>query len=125
VVPDEALLHVPLDGFAMRLRRSEVAAVAAGIGASEAATAVEANTAAAALRRLPIGDRAPTWELAVRRYGQGKSLAQAAGEIGLDAVHARELLARLAHLLAEAAPPGPEGRSPVRPRRLRRPAGRA
>jgi hypothetical protein len=123
--PDEALLHVPLDGFAMRLRRSELAAVAAGIGAAETAAAVESSTLAAALRRLPIGDRAPTWELAVRRYGQGKPLAQAAGEIGLDAVHARELLARFAHLLAEAAPPEPAGRSPVRPRRSGRPPGRA
>jgi hypothetical protein len=121
--PDEALLHVPLDGFAMRLRRSELAAVTAGIGASEASVGGEPNTLAAALRRLPIGDRAPTWELAVRRYGQRKPLAQAAGEIGLDSVHARQLLARLARLLAEGAPPGHEGRAPGRPRRSGQPAG--
>jgi hypothetical protein len=120
---DEALMQVPLDGLSMRLRRTELAAVATGIGAFETPVEGEPNTLAAALRRLPSGDRAPTWELAVRRYGQHKPLPQAAGEIGLDAVHARELLARFAHLLAEVAPPEHRGRPPVGPQRSGKPEG--
>jgi hypothetical protein len=116
-------MQVPLDGLSMRLRRTELAAVATGIGAFETPVEGEPNTLAAALRRLPSGDRAPTWELAVRRYGQHKPLPQAAGEIGLDAVHARELLARFAHLLAEVAPPEHRGRPPVGPQRSGKPEG--
>jgi len=81
-----AALRVPLNGFAIQLRPSELESVAAGLDQSEPITLVEA------LRRLPVNDRAPAWELAVRRFGRRKPLAQAAGEIGMDLVHARALL---------------------------------
>jgi hypothetical protein len=60
---------------------------------------------AEALRRLPAAERAPTWELAVRRYGHHKPLPQAAGEIGLDAIHAEQLLARFTAALVDVPPP--------------------
>jgi hypothetical protein len=78
---------VPLNGFAIQLRPSELESVAAGVGESDPSRLVEA------LRRLPVNDRAPAWELAVRHFGRHKELAQAAGEIGMDLVHARDLLA--------------------------------
>ena len=53
-----------------------------------------------ALGRLPVTDRAPTWELAVRHFGRHKPLAQAAGEIGMDLLHARDLLDALLSLTA-------------------------
>jgi hypothetical protein len=96
---------VPLDGFDMHLRRSELEAVASGLGRFDASAEGDLVTLAEALRRLPTADRAPTWELAVRRYGHHKPLTQAAGEIGLDAVHAEELLARFTAALVEVPPP--------------------
>jgi hypothetical protein len=97
--------EVPLDGFDMHLRRSEVEAVASGLGRFDASAEGDLVTLAEALRRLPTPDRAPTWELAVRRYGHHTPLSQAAGEIGLDAVHAEELLARFTAALVEVPPP--------------------
>jgi hypothetical protein len=94
-------LRVPLDGFDMQLRRAELEAVAMGAGERDLLKLAEA------LRRLPAAERAPTWELAVRRYGHQKPLAQAAGEIGLDAIHAEELLARFTTALAEVPPAEP------------------
>jgi hypothetical protein len=96
---------VPLDGFALHLRRSELEAVATGLGTFDSSVEGDLVTLAEALRRLPVADRAPTWELAVRRYGHHKPLAQAAGEIGLDEVHARELIEHFTHALAEVPPP--------------------
>ena len=106
---DEADLRVPLDGFFMQLRRSELEAVAAGLGEFDASEEGDLLTLVEALRRLPVNERAPTWELAMRRYGHHKPLAQAAGEIGLDEVHARHLLERFTHLLAEVPAPEHEG----------------
>jgi hypothetical protein len=97
--------RVPLDGFDMHLRRSELEAVAAGLGTFDTSAEGDLMTLAEALRRLPAAERAPTWELAVRRYGHQKPLPQAAGEIGLDAVHAEELLARFAAALSQVPPP--------------------
>jgi hypothetical protein len=97
--------RVPLDGFEMHLRRSELQAVAGGLGTFDASAEGDLVTLAEALRRLPAAERAPTWELAVRRYGHHKPLPQAAGEIGLDALHAEELLARFTQALAEVPPP--------------------
>jgi hypothetical protein len=102
---DTSAFRVPLDGFEMQLRRSELEAVAAGLGTYDASAEGDLVTLAEALRRLPASERAPTWELAVRRYGHQKSLPQAAGEIGLDAVHAEELLARFTAALVEVPPP--------------------
>ncbi len=96
--------HVPLNGFSMRLRRSEIGAVAAGLGASVPSQPGEPSALAEALRRLPVADRAPTWEMAVRHFGHGKALAQAAGEIGLDEIHAADLLQALTRSLTR--PPG-------------------
>src|SRR5919201_6228542 len=98
-------LQVPLDGFDMHLRRSELEAVASGLGTFDASAEGDLVTLAEALRRLPAAERAPTWELAVRRYGHHKPLAQAAGEIGLDEVHARELIERFTAALGEVPPP--------------------
>ena len=97
--------RVPLDGFDMHLRRSELEAVADGLGAFDASAGGDLVTLAEALRRLPPAERAPTWELAVRRYGHHKPLPQAAGEIGLDALHAEELLARFTAALSQVRPP--------------------
>ena len=112
MAPDPGLFRVPLDGFWMQLRRSELEAVAAGLGAFDASEAGDLITLAEALRRLPISDRAPTWELAMRRYGHHKPLAQAAGEIGLDELHARELLDRFCQQLTEVPPPEDQGLDP-------------
>jgi hypothetical protein len=100
-----AAFRVPLDGFDMQLRRSELEAVAAGLGTFDASGEGDLVTLAEALRRLPAAERAPTWELAVRRYGHHKPLPQAAGEIGLDALHAEELLARFTAALSQVPPP--------------------
>jgi hypothetical protein len=87
---------VPLDVYTMHLRPSELALVAAGMAELGR---IEANLPAAlpdALRRLPTIDRAPLWELAVRHFGRRKPLAQSAAEIGMDAIHAAELVDSLA-----------------------------
>jgi len=54
---------------------------------------------------LPVRDRAPTWELAVRRYGRHKPLPQAAGEIGLDEIRGRLLLEQFSAELTRVPPP--------------------
>jgi hypothetical protein len=101
----EAPFSVALDGFAMHLRPSEVESVAAGLGEFDSSREGDLITLAEAVRRLPANDRAAAWELAVRRYGRHKPLAQAAGEIGMDVVHASDLLDRFARsLLAVPAP---------------------
>jgi hypothetical protein len=97
--------RVPLNGFDMQLRRTELEAVAAGLGTFDASAEGSLTRLAEALRRLPAAERAPTWELAVRHYGHHKPLPQAAGEIGLDALHAEELLARFSAALVEVPPP--------------------
>src|SRR5919198_224969 len=76
-MPSAVDVSVPLDGFQMQLRRSELEAVAAGLGTFDSSEEGDLVTLAEALRRLPAADRAPTWELAVRRYGHHKPLAQA------------------------------------------------
>jgi hypothetical protein len=91
---DSEAFGVPLDGFEMHLRRSEVESVAAGMGESSLAAVVRA------VRALPVRDRAPLWELAVRTFGRGKVAEQAAGEIGMDALHARALLEAFTAALA-------------------------
>jgi hypothetical protein len=96
---------VPLDGFQMQLRRSELQPVAAGLGTFDASEEGDLVTLAEALARVPVADRAPTWELAVRRYGHHQPLPQAAGEIGLDEVHAHELIDQFTRSLAEVPPP--------------------
>ena len=97
---------VPIDGFVMHLRISELEAVAAGLGAFDSSEEGDLLTLARALRCLGPAERAPTWELAVRRFGRHKPLTQAAGEIGLDEVLARALLERFNRGLTEV--PAPE-----------------
>jgi hypothetical protein len=98
--------RVQLDGgVALQLRRTELEAVAAGLGEFDSSEEGDLVTLAEALRRVPPRDRAATWELAMRRYGRHKPLPQAAGEIGLDEVHARLLLERFTQSLAEVPPP--------------------
>jgi hypothetical protein len=82
-------LRVPLNGFAIQIRPSELESVTAGLGQDDRLALVES------VRRLPVNDRAPAWELAVRHLGRRTELAQAAGEIGMDLVHARDLLEAL------------------------------
>ncbi len=87
------LLAVLLDGgIVMHLQPSELEAVASGLG--EFDTSEEGNliTLAEAVQSLQPNERAPLWELAVRRYGRGKPLNQAAGEIGMDTIRARCLI---------------------------------
>ena len=88
---DPESLRVPLEGgVTLNLRPSELEAVASGLGEFDASARGNALTLAAAVRNLPPNDRAPLWELAVRRYGRGKSLEQASrrshhGESGTGA----------------------------------------
>ena len=103
---ERAPFDVPLDGgFVMHLRRSELETVATGLGEFDAWERGNLLTLVEAVRRMPVNDRAPLWELAVRRFGGHKPVEQAAGEIGMDAIHARDLLERYSHLLAEVPPP--------------------
>jgi hypothetical protein len=102
---DVPAFRVPLNGYDMQLRRWELEAVAAGLGTFDGSAEDDLLTLAEALRRLPPADRAPTWELAVRRYGHHKPLPQAAGEIGLDALHAEELLVAFSSALVQVLPP--------------------
>jgi len=99
------VFEVPLNGHTMKLRRSELDSVAAGLG--EFDTSEEGNliTLAEAVKRMPPRDRAPLWELAMRRYGRHKPLELAAAEIGMDAIRARELLEVFSHALAQVPPP--------------------
>jgi hypothetical protein len=92
----------------MQLRRLELEAVASGLGRFDASEEGDLLTLAQALDRLPARDRAPTWELAIRRFGRHKPLRQAAGEIGLDEIHARQLLDAFAAALAQVPPPESE-----------------
>src|SRR5437899_11598786 len=98
--------EVPLDGsYAMHLRRSELAAVADGLSQFDASESGNLLTLVEALRRMRVNDRAPLWELAMRRFARPKPVEQAAGEIGMDAIHARALIAHFSQLLAEVPPP--------------------
>ena len=98
--------EVPLDGsFAMHLRRSELEAVAESLGEFDASEYGNLITLVEALRRMRVTDRAPLWELAMRRFGRHKPVEQAAGEIGMDTIHARGLLAQFSRLLTEVPPP--------------------
>ena len=101
----EQAFRVVLDGYAIQLRPSELESVAAGLGEFDSSKEGDLITLAEALRRLPPNDRAPAWELAIRRYGRHKPLRQAAGEIGMDVIHAQDLLERFSHLLVTVPPP--------------------
>jgi hypothetical protein len=97
--------RLQLNGVVMQLRRTELELVAAGLGEFDSSEVGDLVTLAAALGRLPPNDRAATWELAVRRFGRHKPLRQAAGEIGIDEVHAQALIERFTRSLAEVPPP--------------------
>jgi hypothetical protein len=99
--------EVPLDGYVMHLRRSELEAVAAGVRGLDSSTAVDLLSLAHAVRQVPMAERAPTWELALRSFGRGKPVPQAAGEIGLDELVARALLERFSRGLTAAAQNSP------------------
>ena len=102
---DESEYKVDLGGYFMQLRRNELQAVAAGLGTFDSSAEGDLLTLVEALGEMPIGQRAPVWELAVRRFGQHKSLERAAGEIGLDAVRARAMLIALSHAFATVPVP--------------------
>lgn len=99
-------LDLPLDGVTMHLRPSELDLVVAGFGAVDSSPEGHAVTLVDALRRLPPTDRAPTWELLVRHLGRHTPLLLAAGSIGMDLLHARDLLDALDEGIA--AVPVPE-----------------
>jgi hypothetical protein len=96
-------LSVPLDGYTMRLRPSELEAVASCFAGELPPGEAEVRLAAA-LHGLPSRDRASTWELAVRHFGRRTPLGQAAAEIGMDVLHARHLLDRFREQLAVLPP---------------------
>ncbi len=102
---EQEAFAVPLDGFFMRLRPSELRAVAAGLGEFDASDDCNLLTLVEAVRNLPVSDRAPLWELAVRRYGRARPLEQAAGEIGMDAMRARALLETFESAIVTVRPP--------------------
>jgi hypothetical protein len=99
MLPPDAFT-IPLDGFALHLRPAEVESVIAGLGEVDTPPEGDALTLAEALRRMGPNDRAPTWELLIRRYARRKPLAQASGEIGMDRLHAEELLAHYTQQLS-------------------------
>jgi hypothetical protein len=105
VSEDPEAFRIPLDGYVMQLRQGELESVAAGLGEFDASAEGNLITLAEAVRRLPVSDRAPLWELAIRRYGRHKPLEQAAGEIGMDTIRARGLLEAFSRALAEVPPP--------------------
>lgn len=74
----------------MHVRPSEAEQVASGLGLPDRGMAA-AETLGRAFQKLALRDRPPAWELAVRHYGHGKSLEQAAGEVGLDLLLARDI----------------------------------
>lgn len=84
---------VPIDAYAMHLRPSELAAVAASLGADK-------KRLVPAVRALPVNDRAPLWELAMRHYARRRPLDQAAGEIGMDLIRARTLIETFSQAVA-------------------------
>src|SRR5207248_592101 len=92
-------------GFVMHLRRSELAGLASALGKFDTSEEGDLITLAEAVANLPSSDRAPLWELAGRRYGRGRPVGQAAAEIGMDVIHARDLLERFTALLAVVPPP--------------------
>lgn len=92
-VPPFPGFTVPLEGYAMNVRPSEAAAVAARFGGMDPRSEADQARIVEALRRMPARDRAPAWELVMRHLGRGKPLDRAAGEIGMDLVHAEALLA--------------------------------
>jgi hypothetical protein len=101
-----SVFRVPLGGdFVMVLRLMELESVAAGLGEFDASEEGNLVTLAEAVNALPTLDRAPLWELLVRRYGRHKPLEQAAGEIGMDVLHARDLLHAFSRRLAQVPPP--------------------
>jgi hypothetical protein len=103
---DDVWFEVPLNGsFVMQLRRSELEAVAEGLAEFDASERGNLITLVDALRQMPANDRAPVWELAVRRFGRHKPAEQAAGEIGMNLVHARDRLEQFSRLLALVPPP--------------------
>jgi hypothetical protein len=100
---DVGVFEVPLDGYVMHLRRSELEMVAAGIDGLDTSADGDLQRLAEAVRQLPTAERAPTWELVLRSYGCGKPVPRAAGEIGLDETVARVLLERFSRGLTAAA----------------------
>jgi hypothetical protein len=104
-MPQDDSLRVALNGLAMHVRPSELESVAAGLVEFDASAQSDPVTLAEALRQLAVNDRAPTWELVVRRYGRRKPLPQAAGEIGMDDIHARDLIQQFHQALAVVRPP--------------------
>jgi hypothetical protein len=103
--PEPEAFGVPLDGYTMHLRRSELEAVASGLGEFDVSTQGNLLSLVEAVRAMPVTDRAPVWELAVRRYGRQKPLEQAAGEIGMDVIRGRELLEAFDRAISELPPP--------------------
>jgi hypothetical protein len=99
------LFPVALNGIAMNLRPSELESVAVGLGEFAASAQGNLRTLTEALQQLPPSDRAPVWELAMRRFGRHKPLPQAAGEIGMDEIRARDLIERFCSSLAAVPPP--------------------
>jgi hypothetical protein len=96
---DDPAFEVPLNGYTMRLRRVELDSVAAGLEALGGRRVANTTDLAAALRQLPVADRAPIWELTVRHFGRRTPLSLAAGQIGLDELRAPVLIDEyLAHL---------------------------
>ena len=89
---DNPAFEVSLNGFTMQLRRVEVDPVAAGLEALAGRRVANTADLAVALRRLPVPDRAPTWELTVRQFGRRTPLALAAAQIGLDELRAPGLI---------------------------------
>jgi len=89
-VENAGAFEVPIDAFTMQLQPSELRAVASGLPPTSDPRMLEA--VAAAVRALPPRDRAPLWELAVRHYARRRSVGQAAAEIGMDPLRARDLL---------------------------------
>ncbi|GAC1321716.1 MAG: hypothetical protein NVSMB2_18680 [Chloroflexota bacterium] len=93
-------LDIPLDAATMHLRRSELDAVVEDVGQGDVSFENQAARLVEAVRTLPPTDRAPTWELVARHVARRTPLPLAAGQIGMDLLHARDLLAALQQAIA-------------------------
>jgi hypothetical protein len=105
MLSNEALLVPLTSGAMMSLRLTELELVLRGLGEFDSSETGDRLTIARALERLPARDRAPAWELAVRRFGRHKSPAQAAADAGIDEVRAVELLDAFSASLSAVPPP--------------------
>lgn len=102
-VSESSTASVDLGGFTWWLVLHDARAVAPALATlGMDPVSVTPSALAGALSRLPLTDRAPAWETAVRTWRFHRTLARVAHELGIDLAHARELQGRLVAELHQA-----------------------